>query len=1046
MEVAGAAVGVASLGIQLCQGLLQYYVSWKGYKDDIKATYDSIEQFEKTLMLLGKTADRSQHSPELIQRVAECVIACESGINRLKKKFEKIKQKTPSDTTLANLRRQLHLQSHRLIYPFQESTLAKLREIISELQGTILTATSALNIDIASASLEKLDALEHRTASLASDSLVIRSTLDHSAQQTGQILQAQRDLEYEKACAWLAASNPFIEYIKALNEHHPGTGSWFLESEIFQSWETSPGRTCWIHGKPGCGKTVLSSVIVRQLKDHVLRSTNSALAYFFFNFNDKTKTKVHKVIRSLILQISVQMNGGQRELMDFYARHHNTHEELSCNVLMGFLKRLLSFGHVYLVFDALDECEELDQLTEFISDLGSCSDRVHLLVTSRNENCLRGLQTDAISIDINLENEDVRVDLRNFIQENVSGDEELGQWSTDVQLEIIETLIDGADCMFRWAALQIEQLRKCYTLDGLRITLTSLPRGLEDTYVRILSEIPEPNRPVVLKLLYWIMFVEMPLDLAAAAETIKLDINADMFYKEGRRLRNPRTLLRLCPSLITLIPRTEPSDPEYITLSHASVKDFLLSERIRDDSIGLFHISRVRAPLYVTESCVAYMLHVSNEIYDVDATDWYWQMFKKFPLLEYARIFWDTHVRKTHTIETEKLNMLVLEYASSQLLQRLSAMFPSEKPYPADLPPFLRLTELGFVHIMENLLSNGYGVDSSTSEGWDPLSVAVAAERLDAVELLLNSGASLNSKNRPGSIFSICGLSIKMAVGMEMSSNTHVSESIALRLLKAGATLAASEAKEIWHHTLEHADTDTLEVLFRLAHPSLFLLDQSSSLLHYAAHLYFVHLEGMMELQRPESLVTALLRERLEKIQLLLNHGSNAEATDKEGRTVLLFVLSEAATRLGQTSTGFLIDICEVLLNARANIHAIDMQGWMPLNWAAAYLDDEVVYTLLRRGAWPEEMRLLELLSETPLHSAIIHARDESTIRALLEYGVPINVADRQGLTAMEYALQSCDERQGVVQMLFDYGAYFDDADAFSPPEPLGNPVSTKGK
>jgi Ni2+-binding GTPase involved in maturation of urease and hydrogenase len=101
MEAAGAAVGVTSLGIQLCQGLLQYYMSWKGYREDIKSTYSAIEKLEQTLILLEKTARASQHSPDLIDHVAQCILDCQGGIDQLRKKFEKIKEKTPTDSTLA---------------------------------------------------------------------------------------------------------------------------------------------------------------------------------------------------------------------------------------------------------------------------------------------------------------------------------------------------------------------------------------------------------------------------------------------------------------------------------------------------------------------------------------------------------------------------------------------------------------------------------------------------------------------------------------------------------------------------------------------------------------------------------------------------------------------------------------------------------------------------------------------------------------------------------------------------------------------------------
>jgi len=42
MDAAGSAVGIASLGIQICQGLLSYHDRWEDYKADIASARDSI--------------------------------------------------------------------------------------------------------------------------------------------------------------------------------------------------------------------------------------------------------------------------------------------------------------------------------------------------------------------------------------------------------------------------------------------------------------------------------------------------------------------------------------------------------------------------------------------------------------------------------------------------------------------------------------------------------------------------------------------------------------------------------------------------------------------------------------------------------------------------------------------------------------------------------------------------------------------------------------------------------------------------------------------
>jgi hypothetical protein len=60
-SVAGSAVGVASLGIRVCQGLISYYQDWKSQDDDIKAAVRSLEDLEQTLELLHSILNKSDH-------------------------------------------------------------------------------------------------------------------------------------------------------------------------------------------------------------------------------------------------------------------------------------------------------------------------------------------------------------------------------------------------------------------------------------------------------------------------------------------------------------------------------------------------------------------------------------------------------------------------------------------------------------------------------------------------------------------------------------------------------------------------------------------------------------------------------------------------------------------------------------------------------------------------------------------------------------------------------------------------------------------------
>jgi hypothetical protein len=89
MEVAASAVGVASLGIQVCQGLLAYYDAWKAYDHDIASTYNAITDLRDTLTILETTLQQ-EGDTERVRRVKTCVNNCKDALLELDRKRESL--------------------------------------------------------------------------------------------------------------------------------------------------------------------------------------------------------------------------------------------------------------------------------------------------------------------------------------------------------------------------------------------------------------------------------------------------------------------------------------------------------------------------------------------------------------------------------------------------------------------------------------------------------------------------------------------------------------------------------------------------------------------------------------------------------------------------------------------------------------------------------------------------------------------------------------------------------------------------------------------
>ncbi|KAH0372123.1 purine and uridine phosphorylase, partial [Aureobasidium melanogenum] len=78
---------------------------------------------------------------------------------------------------------------------------------------------------------------------------------------------------------WLSAPDPSTNYTNALEKRHPDTGLWFIDGEAFERWKGQPNSFLWLHGIPGCGKTVLSSTIIQHLKITARREEDIEMAF-----------------------------------------------------------------------------------------------------------------------------------------------------------------------------------------------------------------------------------------------------------------------------------------------------------------------------------------------------------------------------------------------------------------------------------------------------------------------------------------------------------------------------------------------------------------------------------------------------------------------------------------------------------------------------------------------------------------------------------------------------------------------------------------------
>ena len=197
----------------------------------------------------------------------------------------------------------------------------------------------------------------------------------------------------------------------------------------------------WLYGKAGCGKTVLSSTIIEDIQGSD-RDPSSAFAYYYFDFSDKVKASYSGLLRSLTLQFCSQHQSLWDKLYALYCSKRNGDFRPSDDELAYIVQDVTQyFQKVYLVLDALDECEQLPDLFKWFRGFhqtrkGSCL----ILCTSRDKQDIR-TSMEAVSVPagrLSIEKDVLNPDIELYVHSRLFERDDFRRWRDNDILPKVE--------------------------------------------------------------------------------------------------------------------------------------------------------------------------------------------------------------------------------------------------------------------------------------------------------------------------------------------------------------------------------------------------------------------------------------------------------------------------------------------------------------------------------------------------------------------------------------------------------------------------------
>lgn len=260
------------------------------------------------------------------------------------------------------------------------------------------------------------------------------------------------DRRFSKINTWLSPSDPSANLNEAIAKRHEGTGSWFLNCQQFKEWKSGSRRYLWLHGIPGCGKTVLCSTIIEHLRQSKEDSSHTILD-FFFDFKDKEKQTLNGLVRSLVAQLYSVCEHSRKELDALYSSCEDGRRQPTLESLTTTFQHMMGHaGKIQIAIDALDECTTRRDLLLWMEKLsGFRPTKLYLLATSRREEEIeselkRWLWQDNF---ISIQQDSVNSDIRSYIRKRLREDYKFERWHSNpsVQDEIETELMKKAGGM-----------------------------------------------------------------------------------------------------------------------------------------------------------------------------------------------------------------------------------------------------------------------------------------------------------------------------------------------------------------------------------------------------------------------------------------------------------------------------------------------------------------------------------------------------------------------------------------------------------------------
>ncbi|ROV93550.1 hypothetical protein VSDG_06755 [Cytospora chrysosperma] len=651
LSIAASIAGVISLADVVFTRTMKYLKAAKNADEDVRKLSREVLVLSGALSSLSKLAGELDTAGLRDKPIDDLrmhhIQACHATLDRIARDLKKLEGNT--------LKR-------KIIWPLtSERTQESFREV-SRHKETINLALTANSMDTLLRLLSNQEKLHVKAQEMLEEMKITRKI----------VTRIRQDEQRRRVLDDFLIYNPQQNYETSLALRHPRTGLWLTLMPPFQAWLSSPDSCLWFSGIPGAGKTVLAGTVIEEtLKKN---SESVATMFFFCDYKDIKTQSPENILCVLASQLAIQHEEAYG-LLERYHRKLQPKRGLRQSPRVVDLQKLLqdmmkSFDHVYLIVDGLDECgPSTSEVVKALLVIINASDNISVAFLSRDEDHIRyWLEKDFENVEIAAHTEDITEFVTSEVEKRV-GEKRLHFNDLTLKGEILDRLVDGAKGMFRWVALQLDSLEYCVSDKDCRKALDRLPPGLDESYARILQQVPDGKERLVQKMLNFIAYADPKLRIPDLIQALSVpdEVTAGQAFESHSIIRED-FIPKLCKSLIR-----KSNDGKYYEFAHFTVQEFLEGQMVSmpQGELGPFRLSKSICNRLLAIQCLKYLQFKDFDHWSTNLAielDYLEKRNEEHPFYMYAAEYWPVYARNEWT--DQSLDLYAFAYGGDNVPPR----------------------------------------------------------------------------------------------------------------------------------------------------------------------------------------------------------------------------------------------------------------------------------------------------------------------------------------------------------------------------------------